>query len=59
MRFLNLFHKSSQHQHNFDNIHGYEDIKDVVGRASDADENYNLLFVGAPASSKTMFLMEI
>jgi hypothetical protein len=36
-------------------IQGYEDIKDIVRRALESDENYNLLFVGTPASSKTLF----
>jgi DNA replication protein DnaC len=40
----------------FAKIQGYEDIKDIVRRALDSDENYNLLFVGPPASSKTLLL---
>jgi hypothetical protein len=43
----------------FENIHGYDDIKDIVKRALDAEDNYNLLFVGPPASSKTLFLLGI
>src|SRR5215467_1119944 len=43
----------------FKNIHGYDDIKDIVRRALDAEDNYNLLFVGPPASAKTLFLLGI
>jgi hypothetical protein len=43
----------------FDNIHGYDDIKDIVRRVLDAEENYNLIFIGPPASSKTLFLLGI
>jgi DNA polymerase III delta prime subunit len=43
----------------FVNINGYDDIKDIVKRALDAEDNYNLLFVGPPASSKTLFLLGI
>jgi ATPase family protein associated with various cellular activities (AAA) len=48
------------HEVEFKNIQGYEDVKDVVRRALDAEENYNLLFVGPPAAgAKTIFLLEI
>jgi replication-associated recombination protein RarA len=52
---LNLFRKESE----FNKIQGYDDIKDIVRRALDAEDNYNLLFVGPPASSKTLFLQGI
>ena len=39
--------------------HGYDDVKDIVKRALDAEDNYNLLFVGLPASAKTLFLFGI
>jgi MoxR-like ATPase len=52
---LNLFRKEI----GFNNIHGYYDIKDIVKRALDAEDNYNLLFVGPPASAKTLFLLGI
>jgi Holliday junction resolvasome RuvABC ATP-dependent DNA helicase subunit len=52
---LDLFRKEIE----FDNIHGYDDIKDVVRRALGAEDNYNLLFVGPPASAKTLFLLGI
>ena len=43
----------------FENIHGYDDIKDIVKRAIDAEDNYNLLFIGPPANAKTLFLLRI
>jgi Holliday junction resolvasome RuvABC ATP-dependent DNA helicase subunit len=52
---LDLF----RHEVEFKNIQGYDDIKDVVRRALDAEDNYNLLFVGPPASAKTLFLLGI
>jgi Holliday junction DNA helicase RuvB len=52
---LDLFRKDIE----FDNIQGYDDIKDIVRRALDAEDNYNLLFVGPPASAKTLFLLGI
>jgi hypothetical protein len=58
MKFLHLF-KSSTTAAGFARIQGYEDIKDIVMRALDSDENYNLLFVGPPACSKTLFLQGI
>ena len=53
MKFLHLFHKEVE----FGNIEGYDDIKDTVGRALDAEDNYNLLFIGPPASAKTLFML--
>ena len=52
---LDLFRKEI----GFENIHGYDDIKDIVKRAIDAEDNYNLLFIGPPASAKTLFLLGI
>jgi replication-associated recombination protein RarA len=52
---LDLFRKEIE----FNNIQGYDDIKDIVRRALDAEDNYNLLFIGPPASSKTLFLLGI
>ena len=57
MKFSSLFHKS--HQHNFDSIQGYDDIENIVRRALDSNDNYNLLLIGAPASSKILFLLGI
>jgi hypothetical protein len=51
---LDLFRKHNE----FYNICGY-DIKDIVRRALYAEENYNLLFIGPPASAKTLFLLGI
>src|SRR5215831_11839096 len=59
MKFLHLFNKSSSAYHGFAKIQGYEDIKDIVRCVLDSDENYNLLFVGQPSSSKTLFLQGI
>src|SRR5215472_2928951 len=56
MKFLHLFNKSYD---GLAKIQGYEDIKDIVRRALESDENYNILFVGTPASSKTLFLQGI
>jgi MoxR-like ATPase len=52
---LDLFRKEVE----FENIQGYDDLKDIVRRALDAEDNYNLLFVGPPASAKTLFLLGI
>ncbi|MGA9153590.1 MAG: hypothetical protein WBZ36_23670 [Candidatus Nitrosopolaris sp.] len=38
---LDLFHKKI----GFNNVQGYEDIKELVRRALDAEDNYNLLFI--------------
>ena len=54
-KFLHLFHKEVE----FGNIQGYDDIKDLIRRALDSDENYNLLLCGPPASAKTLFLLAI
>ena len=43
---LDLFRKEIE----FNSIQGYDDIKDIVRRALDAEDNYNLLFIGPPAS---------
>ena len=52
---LDLFRKDI----GFDNIQGYDDIKNIVRRALSSEENYNLLFIGPPASAKTPFLLGI
>jgi MoxR-like ATPase len=52
---LDLFRKEI----GFENIQGYDDLKDIVRRALDAEDNYNLLFIGPPASAKTLFLLGI
>src|SRR5215472_3810652 len=58
MKFLHhLF--SSNKQTGFDNIQGYDDIKNIVRRTLDSEDNYNLLFAGPPASAKSLFLLGI
>jgi hypothetical protein len=52
---LDLFRKETE----FNNIHGYDDIKEIVRRTLDAEDNYNLLFIVPPASAKTLFLLGI
>ena len=54
-KLLHLFHKEVE----FGNIEGYDDLKDIVRRALDAEDNYNLLFIGPPASAKTVFPLGI
>jgi hypothetical protein len=49
---LGLFRKDI----GFDNIEGYDDIKNIVRRALSSEENYNLLLCGTPASAKTLLL---
>jgi replication-associated recombination protein RarA len=53
---LSLFHKSAE---DFDTIVGYDDVKNIVRRALDSEESFNLLLRGEPASSKTLFLLEV
>jgi DNA polymerase III delta prime subunit len=57
MKFIHvhLFHKEVE----FGDIQGYDDVKDLLRRALDSDENYNLLLCGPPASAKTLFLLGI
>ena len=57
MKFLHLLR--SKRENAFNTIQGYNDIKNIVNRVLDAEDNYNLLFIGAPASSKTLFLQGI
>jgi len=42
-----------------DSISGYKDIKQLICRALHSRDSINILFWGEPASSKTMFLMEL
>ena len=56
MKLFGLFNKTPGA---FDKIQGYDDLKQIVSRALDAKDNYNLLFIGPPASSKTLFLQGI
>jgi hypothetical protein len=60
MKFLDdLFHNKHDSQASFSSISGYVDVKNIINRVLSSEENFNLLLVGAPASSKTQFLMEI
>jgi replication-associated recombination protein RarA len=60
MRFLHLFSSNSCKESTaFDKISGYNDLKDIVMRILNTEDNYNLLFIGPPASSKTLFLQGI
>lgn len=60
MKFLdNLFHHKHYSQASFSSISGYDEVKNIINRVLSSEENFNLLVVGAPASSKTQFLMEI
>jgi len=42
-----------------DSISGYKDIKQLICRALHSEDSINILFWGEPASSMTMFLMEL
>ena len=55
----NLFHHKYDSQASFSSISGYDDVKNIINRVLSSEENFNLLLVGPPASSKTQFLMEI
>jgi MoxR-like ATPase len=52
---LHLFRKEVE----FENIQAYDDLKEIVRRVLDAEDNYNSLFIGPPASAKTLFLLGI
>ncbi len=53
--FSRLYHKELT----FSKIVGYDDVKDIVNRALDSEENINILLDGPPASAKSLFLREI
>jgi MoxR-like ATPase len=62
MKFLNKLTKLgfiNQSKEKFADIEGYSDIKEIVNRALTAEDNINILFHGAPASAKTLFLRGI
>jgi replication-associated recombination protein RarA len=56
---INIFSRLTHKELKFDKIVGYEDVKDVINRALDSDENLNILLDGPPASAKSLFLREI
>lgn len=43
----------------FDNIVGFDDVKELVKFAIHSEKQVHILFVGPPATAKTLFLMEI
>jgi hypothetical protein len=54
MKFLRAFkHKE------FENICGFDGVKDIISRVLDSVENFNLLLIGQPWSAKTLFLLGI
>jgi len=59
MKFFHYLLNKHSTSDAFDKIQGYDDLKQIVSRAIDAEDNYNLLLIGKPASSKTLFLMGI
>jgi len=56
---MKFFHYLLHKHDTFNKVQGYDDLKEIVSRALDAEDNYNLLLIGPPASSKTLFLMDI
>jgi hypothetical protein len=54
MKFLRMFK-----QIEFENICGLDDVKDIIRRVLVSDENFNLLLIGQPSSTKTLFLLGI
>lgn len=60
MRFLkHLWQVKHKTRNDFDNIEGYQDIKELINRILDSEESFNLLLCGPPASCKTLFLLGI
>ena len=61
--FKELFKRSNRkeppEESFFSSIHGYSDIKKLLMRAIVSRESISILLCGPPASSKTVFLMEI
>jgi MoxR-like ATPase len=55
LNILKLF----KHKDEFQNISGYQDIKNIIIRALESEDSYNLLLCGPPASAKTLFLLGI
>ena len=53
---LTLFHKSAE---DFNTIVGFDDVKNIIRRVLNSKESFNLLLWGEPASSKTLFLLEL
>ena len=61
--FKELFKRSNRkeppEERFFSSIYGYSDIKKLLMRAIVSRESISILLCGPPASSKTVFLMEI
>jgi len=56
MKFFHNLLNIEKKQTTFDKIQGYDDIKEIVKRALNGSDTYNLIFIGSPASGKTLFL---
>jgi replication-associated recombination protein RarA len=53
------FHSCNQEQKLFDDIIGYDDLKELLAKCLVIKDNFNILLSGPPASSKTIFLLSI
>ncbi len=65
-KYIEMFEMQTQIQQNyeipddlFSSIIGYDDIKELLKSVINNGERFGALFVGPPASAKTMFLMEL
>lgn len=56
MKFFNRLLDKQTPEEFFSKIQGYEDVKEIVRRVLNSQDNYNLIFVGSPSSGKTLFL---
>jgi hypothetical protein len=54
MNFFRMFKQKV-----FENICGFDGVKDIIRCVLDSDENFNLLLIGQPSSAKTLFLLGI
>lgn len=53
------YNRCNQKQKIFDDIIGYDDLKELLAKCLIIKDNCNILLSGPPASSKTIFLMSI
>ena len=53
---LHLPTKEHRFEKAFENIEGYDDVKEIVRLALDSEDAVNMIFIGPPASAKTLFL---
>jgi Holliday junction resolvasome RuvABC ATP-dependent DNA helicase subunit len=51
---VHLFDKPSTTY--FEKIQNYDDVKQIVKRALNSEDSYNMIFIGSPSSGKTLFL---